>query len=316
VCAGCHAAAHADWAASAHGQSLSHLHLATVNPDTRQPEQMTFGEVRGIGCRECHRVEKEPAAPLPKDATGLAACPFRFRADPKPADSCRRCHASTAAEWQAWLKGPQPRAATWPPGQIEVDHRGDTRTCVDCHMPPDPAGGGGEKPARSHTWAVRRDVRRLREGVSATLAVTRGAPPSPTLSLINLAGHAYPTGARRRALRILAGPPSDGAQAVVADLSPVRPGRPLSAAAQPALAPGEQRAVPLPVPAGATAITCRLLYCRDVSDPQAFGTELFQAEQDLRPWAGPQGIEKKVSGTFSAGPPENGAFSHFPEKGS
>jgi hypothetical protein len=288
VCANCHAAAHGEWAESAHAQSLSHLRLATVNPATRQPEQMTFGEVRGIGCRECHRVEKEPAAPLPKDATGLAACPFRFRIYQKAAD-CRRCHASTAEEWQAWLKGPQPRIATWPPGQIEMDRRGDTRTCVDCHMPPDPAGG--DKPGRTHTWSARRDVRRLREGIWAALAAGKGdVQPALGLSLVNLAGHAYPTGTRRRALRILAGPPGDAALPVVADLSPVRPGRPL-AASQPALAPGEQRVVPLPVPAGATAVTCRLLYCRDVSDPQAFVTELFKAEQDLRPWAGPQAAE-------------------------
>jgi hypothetical protein len=287
VCAGCHAAACGDWAASAHGQSLSHLRLATVNAATRQPEAMSFGEVRGIGCRECHRVEKEPAAPLSKDATGLAACPFRFRPDQKPADSCRRCHASTAAEWQTWLKGPQPRIATWPPGQIETDRSGDTRTCVDCHMPPDPAGG--EKPARSHTWAARRDVQRLREGVSATLTVTRGVA-APTLSLINLAGHAYPTGTRRRALRILAGPPGDEAPAVVADLSPVRPGRRLFAAL-PALAPGEQRGIAVPAASGAPAVVCRLRYCRDASDPQALVVEIFQAEQDLRPWAGPQGTE-------------------------
>ena len=314
TCAGCHAADHAEWAASAHAQSLSHLHLATVNPDTRQPEQMTFGEVRGIGCRECHRVEKEPAeaagwhghAPLrdhvaetsadmvtqnrvtmPPVAGEPAACPFRFCADLKAADSCRRCHGSTAAEWQAWLKGPQPRVAVWPPGQIEMDRRGDTRTCVDCHMPPDPAAG--DKPGRAHTWSARRDVQRLRDGLSATLAVTRGTA-APTLSLVNLSGHAYPTGTRRRALRILAGPPGEEAQATMADLSPVRPGRPFEAAL-PALAPGERRAVPLAVPPGAPAIVCRLLYCRDVSDPQAYVVEIFQAGQDVRPWTGPQGAD-------------------------
>ena len=314
TCAGCHAANHADWAESAHAQSLSHLHLATINSDTRQPEQMTFGEVRGIGCRECHRVEKEPAeaagwhghAPLrdhvaetsavmvtqnrvtmPPVAGEPAACPFRFRSDAKPADSCRRCHGSTAAEWQAWLKGPQPRVATWPPGQIEMDRRGDARTCVDCHMPPDAAGG--DKPGRAHTWSARRDVQRLRGGLSAALAVTRGTA-APTLSLTNLAGHAYPTGTRRRALRILAGPAGDGAQAIAADLSPVRPGRPL-AVALPALAPGERRALPLSVLPGAPAIVCRLLYCRDVSDPQASVAEIWQAEQDVRPWTGPQGAD-------------------------
>jgi hypothetical protein len=294
VCAGCHAAAYVEWAASAHGQSLSHLHLATVNPDTRQPEQMNFGEVRGIGCRGCHRVEKEPAAP-PTDAAGLTACPFCFRADAKPADACRRCHASTHRQWEAWLKGPQPRIASWPPGQIETDRRGDTRTCVDCHMAARAADGA--TPGRTHSWSARRDVRRLREGISVAIAASKdAAAPAVEVTLVNLSGHAYPTGTRRRALRIVAGPPGDGAmpgesaQAVVADLSPVRPGRPLFAA-EPALAPGEQRALPLPVPAGARALVCRIFYCRDACDPQAFVTEIWQAEQDLRPWHGPRAAE-------------------------
>jgi len=288
VCAGCHAADHADWAGSAHAQSLSHLHLATVSPDTRQPEQMSFGEVRGIGCRECHRVEKEPAAP-PEDAAGLAACPFRFRADVKSADACRRCHASTAAEWEAWLKGPQPRVATWPPGQIEMDRRGDTRTCVDCHMQARTVDG--ERSGRTHTWSARRDVPRLREGISVALAVSKGAAaPAAQMTLVNLSGHAYPTGTRRRALRVLAGPPGEETPATVADLSPVRPGRPLFVS-QPALAPGEQRTVAIPAAPSATAIVCRLLYCRDACDPRAFVAEIWQAEQDVRTWVGPQAAE-------------------------
>jgi hypothetical protein len=67
ACGRCHAAIYEEWSGSAHAQSLSHLHLAGVNPETRQPEQMSFGEVRGMGCRECHRPVAEPSGPLPRD---------------------------------------------------------------------------------------------------------------------------------------------------------------------------------------------------------------------------------------------------------
>ncbi|MCX5675587.1 MAG: HEAT repeat domain-containing protein [Planctomycetota bacterium] len=301
-CANCHGAAYQEWSESAHAQSLSHLALATVNPSTRQPERMGFGEVRGIGCRECHRPVGEPAGPIPQDRTGLVRCPFTFRSDLAARDSCGRCHASTAAEWRAWLKGPQPRIATWPPGEIQTDRRGDTRTCVDCHMPERP--GAGEKTERGHAWAARRDVARLREGVAVRMAAgpRDAAAPGVRLILINLAGHAYPTGSRRRAIRIVAGPP--GAEgSVAAGLSPDRPGRPAAggwpgAAGSPALAsslaPGEQREFVIPAAAGAQAMTVRLQYCRDVTDPAAAVTDIFAAEEDLRRWVGPQAPAESV----------------------
>ena len=291
-CANCHGAAYQEWSESAHAQSLSHLHLATVNPVTRQPERMGFGEVRGIGCRECHRPAGEPAAPIPQDRTGLVRCPFTFRPDLAARDACGRCHASTAAEWRAWLKGPQPRIATWPPGEIQTDRRGDTRTCADCHMPERP--GAGEKMERGHAWAARRDVARLREGVAVRMEAgpRDAAAPGVRLSLINLSGHAYPTGSRRRAIRIVAGPP--GAEgSVAADLSPDRPGRP-AAGGRPSLAPGEQREFVIPATAGAQAVTVRLQYCRDVTDPAAAVTDIFAAQEDLRRWVGPQAPAESV----------------------
>jgi hypothetical protein len=223
----------------------------------------------------------------------------------RPGDSCARCHGSTQAEWQAWLEGPQPRLARWPPGQVEADHRGDTRTCVDCHMRDRQAPG--EKAAPAHAWSARRDERRLREGIAVDLlaglprpagpAVPSAAdrptartgramevlgagalPPAPqaSLTLLNLAGHGYPTGTRRRAVRVFVetvdGRPVGEAVSgrLVAELSPVRCGRTLSPEAQPALAPGERRELSVLLPAGGAVTAWRLLYCRDVTDPAAY----------------------------------------------
>jgi hypothetical protein len=91
-----------------------------------------------------------------------------------------------------------------------------------------------------------------------------------------LAGHGYPTGTRRRALRVFVetvdGRPVGEAVSgrLLAELSPVRCGRTLSQEAQPALAPGERREFAVPLPAGGAVTAWRLLYCRDVTDPAAY----------------------------------------------
>ncbi|MBM4018104.1 MAG: hypothetical protein FJ288_07200 [Planctomycetes bacterium] len=287
ACAACHAAIYAEWVESAHAQSLSHLLFATVNPATRQPERMEFGEVRGIGCRECHRPAGEPPPPVPQDRAGLERCPFRFRSDLPAAESCGRCHASTAAEHQAWLAGPQPRIATWPPGELDLEHRGDARTCIDCHMPPRPAGGDRDEPA--HGWPARRDADRLRGAVAARLRVERrpAGGAAAYLVLTNLSGHACPTGTRRRALRISVGPAGERGS-LVTDLSPDRIARPVGHATA-ALAPGERRVIHLfQKTPGHAAMTVRLLYLRDVGDPAMAVTDLLTLDADLREWAGPK----------------------------
>jgi len=286
ACADCHGEIHRRWSGSAHAQSLSHLRLSTVSAETRQPQAMDFGPIRGITCQECHRPTNDAAVRLPADAARPAACPYTFQADTRPGGPCARCHATTAAEWQAWLKGRQPRPARWPPGQIDTEYRGDTRTCADCHMPR-PADVGEKAPPR-HDWSVRRDLRRLREGLAMSLALAslENGQPAIRLTLVNLSGHAYPTGTRRRALRIWAGPTGGDRDQRVADLSPVRPGRFL-AEAQPALAPGEARVVLIAPPAGVGAVTARLQYCRDVTDPKAYVADIASAEEDARRWAAP-----------------------------
>lgn len=262
ACARCHRQIHTEWAGSAHAQSLSHLRLTTIDPDWRQPEPMDFGEVRGLSCLECHRPDPSQR-PISTASTGPArACPFKFDRAAPPGKSCQRCHATTFGQWQAWREGRQPRRADWPPGQLDLDFRGDKRTCVDCHMRPASAGGGRGLP--EHRWAARRDAQLLREGVDVRVvpAGGDGGERKARLVLTNLSGHAYPTGTRRRAVRIYAGPASREEPGLIAAICPVRPGRVWSDT-QPSLAPGEQRSYLLSLPVDTAGVAYRLVYWRD-----------------------------------------------------
>ena len=145
ACMNCHQRPHRQWSLSAHGNSLSHLYLTTIDPVSRQPTRMSFGEVRGITCSACHRV-KAGAATRP---AGPGRCAYVF-AGPGASESCRQCHAGTWKQWRKWRGGRQPRRASWPPGSIDMTFRGDRRGCADCHMPRLPAGNG--KAVRDHNW--------------------------------------------------------------------------------------------------------------------------------------------------------------------
>lgn len=73
ACGRCHKAAHAQWAGSAHANSLSHLRLSTVDANTRSPAVVDWGAVRGIGCTECHRVRGGGAATSASGASAARA---------------------------------------------------------------------------------------------------------------------------------------------------------------------------------------------------------------------------------------------------
>jgi hypothetical protein len=203
-CTGCHGEIGAAWASSAHAQGLSSLHLVTVDPTTRSPRNVDFGDVRGIGCIECHRLAADGTGAAVESAqtTPAGKCPFTFDGRSPSPDSCRRCHGSTFSQCQDWQSRPHPRRLDWPPGQIEPQAPGDTRTCVDCHMPVSPlADVPGERPVKDHRWAARRNERLLREGLAVDFPPARPDQPGQVqLRLTNLAGHEYPTGTLRRAL--------------------------------------------------------------------------------------------------------------------
>ena len=280
ACSRCHAEIHAAWAGSAHAQSLSHLRLATVDPVSRQPKRLGFGQVRGLSCTACHR--KGSPAPSPTTAPARdATCPLGFRADAS-SDSCARCHATTWRQWQAWRRGPQPRRLDWPPGQIDVEFRRDDRSCTDCHMPPADSADG--KTHRDHRWAARRDVTLLRQGIDVQVLPldSRDNRRKIRLVLTNLSGHAYPTGSRRRAIGLHAGSldQDDNALPLIATLSPIRPGH-LGRRTEPALAPGEQRPFIIPLPPEAPGLKYRLIYHRNHLAEGTYGTEFAAGTRPL-----------------------------------
>jgi hypothetical protein len=267
-CASCHADIHDQWSRSAHAQSLSHLKLPTVNPDSRQTEFLGFGNLRGINCTACHR----PAA-----STSLAGreerCPFSFRTP--TSETCAQCHAATYREWKTWRKKEQPRRKNWPPGEIELRPPGDIVGCAKCHMPKAPASKGNN--AASHHWSARRSPEFLRSGISVRVIPLAGEKglQRVRLTLTNLSGHAFPTGSRRRAVRLYAGEPEK--EKIITTLSPARLPKPWRDA-QPSLAPGEQRSYILTLPPDTDSIRYRLTYCRNQNKDADAETEFLSHE--------------------------------------
>ena len=262
-CVACHERAHAEWKASAHARSLSHLQLPTVDPDTRRSALYDFGTRTGMSCVACH----EPAGEH-------AACLATFRTV-----ACASCHAEADAQWRQWLVGEQPRRVVWPPGTITFARATDTRGCIDCHMP------DGE-----HRWDARRSLEMLRSGVAMT--VRQNDAGDAEIVLTNLAGHDYPTGTRRRALRLYASI-NDEPERLIATLCPSRlddasvPGSSAAATSgrpdtpQPALRPGEQRTFTLP--GRPKQMRCRLVYIRDRFVSDSYTAEIATVDRALSP---------------------------------
>jgi len=281
-CAHCHGEVHAQWLRSAHARSLSHLALATVIPETGKVEWMTFDPVQGIGCLECHRVASPPEVPATL-ASRPTRCPVRFRGDAPAADACARCHASVDRQWRQWQQGPQPRKEAWPTGHVNMAYRGDTRRCVDCHMP-----RTGEPGIRPHHWAARQSTPLLAQAVAVTITplAREGDRRVIRLTLTNLTGHAFPTGSRRRAVKLFAGPETQQPLPEVVGLSPVRPGR-RDTGLEPALGPGERRHYDIHVPFHTAHVAYRLLYYRNVEDPNAYTIAFLAGRRFLLTGLGP-----------------------------
>jgi hypothetical protein len=101
----------------------------------------------------------------------------------------------------------------------------------------------------------------------ATVSSRASIPPTggggPVLVLTNLAGHRYPSGTGRRALRINVRyddeePASDRVLMRLTDST-----LPTTRPTQPALEPGEQRRIDLPTRAGAARIVCDVTFERN-----------------------------------------------------
>ncbi len=279
-CRDCHEAEHREWSGSAHAQSLSHLRLNTVNPVTRQLERFGFGAVGGLDCTACHRIERrhEAAAAAITDS----GCVHVFARDVVGDAACASCHGETVRQWRGWSGSARPVAVDWPPGALEWSTRTPVATCVACHMPArDTAGGRG----RSHAFVARRDSQFIASGVRLTARAPdpRAADTVVRIELTNLAGHAFPTGTRRRAIRVLVYTDSNRDPIEVAQLVPDRAGN-LDPALEPALAPAEQRRYEFAAPPGARRVEVRLEYVRDRFDAASLRYEFASSAVRLPGW--------------------------------
>lgn len=277
-CANCHRDAHDEFFRSSHARSTTHLNLLRVDDRTKVAERYDLGPRQGLVCTSCHKVANAgDAAPGPP-GTRNSIVPHRFAA----VTSCATCHAETQGEWEAWRTGSRPIPSRWLPGDFTWDESPDARTCVSCHMEQRlsrPSAAGATR--RVHAFGSRRDADLMRDGLSAHLE-----PPTarrgPQLVLTNLAGHRYPSGTIRRALRIELRYDTDADDAPKRLLtrltdSPV----PTSLATQPALAPGEQRRLDVPVVEGAFRVTCEVTYERDQYQPGAYELPLHTVSGDV-----------------------------------
>jgi hypothetical protein len=293
-CRSCHEAIYAEWAQSAHAQSLLHLHLP-VQDDSSEPRPMDFGEVRGIGCLECHVV----TGPAVRDGEQTPNCVHSFAG--KASAGCAGCHPQTDAQWRAWNGKPQPRKAHWPPGELGLAASDDRRTCTDCHMPRVPTTTG--KLHRTHRWSARRNVPLLSDGihVRARLEPADGKNLFKAV-LTNTSGHTYPTGTCRRTLEwLIESSEQPGNPVVAAKIGAAYPGHLNSEAGctlpacgveagcpphrlQPPLAPGEQREIRLPLPPAVQTVHYRLRYVRDRMNPSLYSTDIVSGTASLSPW--------------------------------
>jgi hypothetical protein len=350
ACRACHADIHEQWSRSAHANSLSHLHLWTVDPVTRESGWMDFGDIQGIACTQCHEpaawagqgrgtrtpsalrlnatagakgkrekgegrklahpeesflpshfslLTSPPPEPHPRGpgmrnahAYGVAVkrpeagCVYRFQASPAGSDTCIPCHTDTHGQWQEWLSGRQPRRVDWPPGEVNLEAREDRRTCVDCHMHPH-AGSDG-RGRFDHSFAARRDLKLLREGLDFRLGTSAGTGGEIQIRLVltNLAGHAYPTGTCRRGLEVQAGPGGAERLKRVALLATDCPG-PIGGGTgetQPALQPGEQRIFTVLLPKDTESVAFRIVYIRNRQDQDSYTIDIFNGRHEVGGW--------------------------------
>ena len=283
-CQGCHPSVYDEWVRSAHAMSLSHVHIPQPATNPSETAFMSFGDLRGIACVECHATDGDRRV-----SPGAGQCAYVFiKTDADP--GCAQCHAQTYAEWLRWRSGPQPRRLEWPPGEFRADQH-DARGCVDCHMPRLPTTT--DKPRFEHRWSARRNPRLLREAVHLTVSVAPPTqdPPRQRLIVTNLSGHAFPTGTCRREVSLYVGrtpdrtgatrpssggqgDPVQGAEAVLLRRwAAARPGLgPADMSTQ--LGPGERQEISLP--AGSETENYRLNYVRDRWNLSLFSTTIVE----------------------------------------
>ena len=241
ACASCHQAIAEEWRGSMH-------RAAWVDPVF----QKAYAIEAQAFCRSCHAPEADPASP-PDDSAkavgvGCTTCHVqndRIFAATAPAPSAAERGGSSAAP--ASSSGAphavfgDPRLATREacgschqfdfPGESAVmqdtlrEHARSSFASVECqacHMPPVP-GKSGERPHRSHAFAVIKNPAMIRR--AATVTAQRSGARSVQITIAAAgAGHSFPTGDMFRRLEVRA-EAVDARGTVIARAEPVHLGR-------------------------------------------------------------------------------------------
>jgi len=245
-----------------------------VNERTKEVERFLPEQHEGLVCTSCHTSSSNSSASLPPGTEKLAI-PHRF-ARGAAAVSCATCHPETQAEWDTWRRDPRPSASRWLPGEVTWDELPDERTCVSCHMQKRTAKASG----LVHAFASRRDPPFMRGGLSVHIEPPT-AERGPQLVLTNLAGHRYPSGTIRRALRVEVRYETDaeGTKRLLARLTDSTV--PTTQPTQPALKPAEQRRLELPIVDGASRVTCEITFERNQFQPGSYELPLHTVTERI-----------------------------------
>lgn len=227
---------------------------------------MDFQTHQGLDCVACHQIDERSTAAPPAGTESLHVS-HRFAIS---AATCANCHENTQREWQIWRTNRRPAMATFPPGEIAFDSEPPAKSCVDCHMPRDRL----DPQASSHAFAARRDPSFMSAGLHARIEPASEGRRAE-LVLTNLAGHSFPSGTARRALRIDL-MYDDDPRTQIFLLRLCDPITPISFLSQPPLGPGEQRRVALPSRAS-SRVTCIITFERNWLVPGSYELEIARA---------------------------------------
>jgi hypothetical protein len=163
------------------------------------------------------------------------------------------------------------------PGEVTRDEGPEAQSCVACHLK---RRSPRDEPGLRHDFGARRDVPFMRGGLVARIDPATGGR-GPVLVLTNLAGHRYPSGTGRRALRIDVRYDDEEPASNQMLLRLTDSTLPTTRPTQPALGPGEQRRIDLPTRAGAARVVCDVTFERNHYVPGSYELPLHTMGESL-----------------------------------
>ncbi|TAJ05053.1 MAG: hypothetical protein EPO68_16720 [Planctomycetota bacterium] len=263
ACAACHADVQAEWAGSPHALAFTDPEVRRLSNDFANQDCLdchaplpvfetgigqrvlpreTDREL-GVDCIACHGLPAAAGGGVAAKRDGAAPCAPRMRAELSAPEHCGACHDQhgTVGQWRASRFG------------------AEGKTCIDCHMPVDPATG-----KRSHAMPGGGALALVQSAIA--LEARRDADHW-TVVVANVgAGHNFPTDERSRAGDVFWRPLATEAGAPVAAWRHVHrmraPYRHETGLTDTTLPAGERREFAIPFEPGVDAIEVALFYKR------------------------------------------------------